>query len=307
MNRTAIVTGANGFIGRAVVSELLDNDYFVYAVVRPGSSPSFGHPKCIVVESDLFGLDSLKDLIPINCVRYFFHFAWAGSAGKSRANYSLQLSNVKSTLDACVVAKDLGCSRFIVAGSIMETETYAATTLDGNTPGLGYIYGAAKLATRAMCMPLASSLGIELLWGVITNAYGVGEISQRMVNTTIVKCIKGESPQFTAGTQNYDFVYITDVARAFRLMAEKGRANSEYLIGSGNARPLKHFLLEMQKAIAPNLKFYFGNVPFTGVNLPLKAFDLTKTSKELGFVPEVDFAEGCKRTMEWLKLQKRGL
>ena len=43
---------------------------------------------------------------------------------------------------------------------------------------------------------------------MITNAYGVGERSPRMVNTTIQKCIRGEAPQFTAGTQNYDFVYI---------------------------------------------------------------------------------------------------
>ena len=42
--------------------------------------------------------------------------------------------------------------------------------------------------------------------------------------------------------QNYDFVYIDDVARAFRLIGEKGKPFHEYVIGSGNAKPLKNFL-----------------------------------------------------------------
>ena len=60
------------------------------------------------------------------------------------------------------------------------------------------------------------------------------------------------APQFTAGTQNYDFVYIDDVARAFRLIGEKGKPFHEYLIGSSTARPLKEFLLEM-KAPSPRI------------------------------------------------------
>ena len=47
---------------------------------------------------------------------------------------------------------------------------------------------------------------IDLIWAKITNAYGVGELSPRLVNTTIRKVIHGQPPQFTFGTQNYDFI-----------------------------------------------------------------------------------------------------
>lgn len=302
MNKTAIVTGASGFIGNALIKELVKNGYEVVAVVRPGKGAYFSDfANCNVVEADLFEIGSLEKKLTQGCAEFFFHLAWAGTSGPARTDYSLQLENIRATIEACAVAKRLGCRRFIVSGSIMEKEAYAAISASGNRPGLGYIYGVAKLAAKMMCLPYASSLGIDLLWGAITNAYGVGENSPRMVNTSIKKCISGISPEFSAATQNYDFIYIDDVVRALRLIAEKGKSNTEYLIGSGEAKPLKLFLDEMQREIAPNLPFNFGAIPFTGVNLPLASFSTERLADDTGFTPEVDFATGCRKTMEWLK------
>ena len=300
--RTAIVTGASGFIGRAVVRELLNNNYTVYAVVREGKEDLL--PKsicCIPIVCELSEIGMLVDKIPAGKVSSFFHFAWSGSAGADRANTALQLQNAQWTVECLQASKALGCTRFIGAGSIMEQETMAAAYTQGNKPGLGYIYGSGKVVAHAMCKSVAANIGVDLLWAYITNAYGVGEISPRMVNTTIQKCIRQESPQFTAGTQNYDFIYIDDVARAFRLIAEKGIPFNDYVIGSGAARPLKEFLLEMKKTIAPDLDFIFGDIPFTGINLPLANFNCSKTEQDTGFRAEISFAEGCKRTFDWWK------
>ena len=177
----------------------------------------------------------------------------------------------------------------------------AAAYTQGNKPGLGYIYGGGKLIAHVMCMSVAVDIGIDLIWPEITNAYGVGEFSPRMVNTTIRKVIRGEAPQFTAGTQHYDFVYIDDVARAFYLIGEKGKPFHEYLIGSSTARPLREFLLEMKASIAPDLDFIFGDIPFTGIDLPLEKFDCSQTERDTGFKAEISFGEGVRRTMEWLK------
>ena len=155
-----------------------------------------------------------------------------------------------------------------------------------------------------MCKALAAQVGIELLWAEVTNAYGPGEKSLRLVNSTIRKCLRGEIPEFTAGTQNYDFVYIDDVARAFRLIGEKGRPFHKYTVGGSAARPLKDFLVEMQRAVAPDLPFEFGSIPFTGVDLPLPAFDCYDTEHDTGFRPEIGFEEGCKLTVGWIKTEK---
>lgn len=298
--KKVIVSGANGFVGGALVAELIKNNVQVAALDMEGHNDNL--PDSDLVKYYPFSLDNaeeMKNVLTDRDYDTFFHFAWAGSAGEARANTSLQLKNAQWTVDCLRLAKDLGCNRFVNAGSIMELETIKAVFNEGNRPGLGYIYGSGKLAAHTMCKSVAANIGIDLVWAMITNAYGVGERSPRMVNTTIQKCIRGETPQFTAGTQNYDFVYIDDVARAFRLIGEKGKPFCEYLIGSSNAKPLKEFLLEMKEAIAPDLDFIFGDIPFTGVNQPLEDFDCSITERDTGFRAEISFGEGCRRTRDW--------
>lgn len=303
--KKAIVSGANGFVGSAVVKELVQNGYEVLALDREGCSGSLPTGEMIqFLPCELSDMACLKERLQNGKYDVFYHFAWAGSAGPARADTALQLQNAQWTVDALRVAKELGCSRFLCAGSIMEHETMAAAYAQGNRPGLGYIYGGGKLIAHVMCMSVAAQIGIDLIWPEITNAYGVGERSPRLVNTTIQKCIRGEGPQFTSGTQNYDFVYIDDVARAFRLIGERGKPFQEYLIGSSQAKPLREFLREMQVAIAPELEFRFGDVPFTGIDLPLERFDCSRTEADTGFRAEVSFADGCRRTMAWWKEQE---
>lgn len=286
--------------------ELIKHDIQVIAISRskePENIP--GSPLVHYISCELADMKEMLLSSDIKDVDMFYHFGWMGTAGSMRADTKLQLDNAQWTVEALEAAHALGCKRFVCAGSIMEHETMAAAYTQGNRPGLGYIYGGGKVIAHIMCMSVAAKLGIDLIWPAITNAYGAGEVSPRLVNTTIRKCIHGEAPQFTAGTQNYDFVYIDDVARAFYLIGEKGKPFHEYLIGSGHAKTLKEFLLEMKAAIAPNLDFIFGDIPFTGIDLPLERFDCTETEKDTGFKAEISFAEGTRRTKAWLE-QREG-
>jgi len=298
--KKVIITGANGFIGGALTRELVNNGIQVVALDMEGCN--FNLPDCNLVTYYSFSLDqinALEEIIMDRDIDTFYHLAWAGSAGEARADTALQLKNAQWTVECLRLAKKIGCQRFINAGSIMELETVKALFKGGNKPGLGYIYGSGKLAAHAMCKSVAADIGIDLIWAMITNAYGAGEKSPRMVNTAIRKCIDNKPPQFTAGTQNYDFVYIDDVARAFCLIGENGKPFHEYIIGSSQARPLREFLLEMKEAIAPNLDFIFGDIPFTGVNLPLEDFNCSLTEEHTGFRAQISFGEGCRRTLNW--------
>lgn len=298
--KKAVVTGANGFIGSALTRELIANGVEVIALDRDGNNNNI--PKeARFIPHELSESYKIPDFIPDRDIDVFYHFAWVGSAGSARADTSLQLQNAQWTVDCLQAAKKVNCGKFVCAGSIMEHETISAVYCQGNRPGLGYIYGSGKLAAHAMCASVAVDIGIDLLWAKITNAYGVGEFSPRFVNTTIRKIINNEPLQFTSGTQNYDFVYIDDVARAFRMIGENGKPFCHYLIGSSNAKPLREFILEMKTAIAPEKNFIFGNVPFTGVDLPLETFDCSLTEKDTGFKAEISFSDGVKRTMNWLK------
>lgn len=76
-----------------------------------------------------------------------------------------------------------------------------------------------------------------------------------------------------------------------------------YLIGSSDAKPLREFVLEMKAALAPDKEFVFGDVPFTGVNMPLSDFDCSITEKDTGFRATIPFGEGVKK--QWIGLRSR--
>jgi nucleoside-diphosphate-sugar epimerase len=298
----AIVTGANGFVGSNLVKKLVSEGIEVLAIDLSFQNSRLEKNSLIhTMELSIADISKLSALIENGYYDVFYHFAWVGSAGPLRADEKVQTQNALWTIDCLRVASAIGCKKFVCAGSIMEFEVHEAMYAQGSKPGLAYIYGVGKVLAHELAKPIANQLGIDLVWAYITNAYGVGENSPRFINTTLRKINNNERLEFTSGTQNYDFIYVTDVANAFYLLGLKGKANKGYIIGSGNAKPLKEFILEMTNANCPNNPPHFGDVPFTGVNVPLETFDITPLVEDCGFEAKISFAEGTKLTMDWLK------
>ena len=205
--KKVIVTGANGFIGSHVVRELVKNNLEVLAIDLPGCCNNLPKSENVIfLGMDIFSFPDNASKINKNYYDTFYHFAWVGSAGGKRVDYNLQMQNALCTVECIKTAKQLGCERFVCAGSIMEKEVVAAVSSQGSRPGMGYIYGMGKLIAHCMSKSIAAEQSIDLIWAIITNAYGPGELSPRFVNTTIRKIINGQPLQFTAATQNYDFI-----------------------------------------------------------------------------------------------------
>jgi len=301
-----IITGAAGFIGSAVARECLKHNIFVYAIDHnefPKDRLPADNKNLVYIKTDVYEIAILRRLLLDNQYDIFYQFAWVGSAGNLRADYDCQVNNALKTVELLKLAKELGCKKFISAGSIMEFESFEAIYTQGNQPSKSYIYGIGKQLAHSLCKPIANELDIELVWTYITNAYGAGELSPRLINTTIRKCINNEELNFTAGAQNYDFIYIDDVAKAFYLLGQFGKANKNYLIGSGQARPLRAFLEELVTICSNSLTPNFGDIPYTGTNLSLDTFSIRELQEDCGFIPEISFNEGIKKTYNWLKEQ----
>lgn len=298
--QSAIVVGANGFIGRELTKGLINYGVNVTAVVHNNNDSELKGIKSLSIISFDGSFDNLKEKLLQQHYDVMYCLAWNGVSNSLRSNYSVQVNNIQTSLDFLVLSKEIGCSKIVFSGSIMEFEVIEVTYKPNFTPSPSYIYGAAKVATHMMVMSLAKDLGVEVCWATITNTYGPGEISSRLINSTIRKCIKKIEPEFTSAIQNYDFVYIDDVIAALIVIGKSGINLHSYMIGSTCPKPLKQYLEELREAIAPDLSFKYGVIPYSGVNLPLDYFDCSLINKELGFKPVVSFKEGCCRTRDWL-------
>ena len=299
--KNVIVTGANGFIGKTLVNTLLENGYRVVALDIRFDDVLANDERVACVNVMNKEVAALAEEIPHKEYRCFFHLAWAGTSGPARADYTVQLNNVKLACDYIKLCSEISCKRVVYASSINEMETYEYLQSDNIEPAGGYIYGTGKLAAHLMGETVAKLNGIEFIPVIITNIYGVGEKSARMIYTSVNKLVHKEHCSFTAGYQTYDFIYITDAINSIIAVAEKGKAFNRYYIGSGEPKPLREFLLEMRDIVAPDAELGLGDIPFKGVNISYDQFDLKKVERDTGYKNEVPFAEGIRMTAEYIR------
>ena len=299
-SKRAVVTGASGFLGKALVSELQSHGYYVFALTSKdpygmnldAQSDTVEWMRCTYGD-----YDRIYDLIPCECGS-FFHLAWAGVSGEMHFSAKVQLSNIQACIDALRSAKKIGCVCFLCTGSIHETECIEELQLHRGAYLKIPPYKIAKLTAHDFCTYLAEDLGIKLFWPLITNAYGPSENSTRLINTLVKSLMNGISPSLTSGKQLYNFIYVTDAARAIRMIAEKGNPFERYVVGTDEIKELREFLIEARDLVAYNVNLNFGKSALEPVFL--KEADLyTKALRtDTGFKPQVPFREGISLTRD---------
>lgn len=302
--KKVIVTGANGFIGSSLLKVLSDNNVFTYAIVKDKkeSIDSIKHlPNVKIIYCDMCEIEKLPKLISDVNIETCIHLAWDSSFGDGRADYELQLLNTKYALNTVEILKVMGVKRFVGAGTLAEKDVLNYHMDDGATPNAVSIYGIAKLNTHLMTKALCTKLGIEHIWCHLSNTYGVGNTTNNFVNMATKKILNRERASFTAATQTYDFVYITDTVRAIYYAAKSGKTNTCYYLGSGSFRPLKDYIEIIKDMIDPSYPLYLGEIPFNGKSLDDREYSVQKLYDDTGYEALVSFEEGIKLTIDWLK------
>lgn len=303
--KRAIVFGGGGFIGSALVKCLLAHGVEACAVVKPGF---FEGPEAFrlaetdvpVVECDLREAKDLSARLPWTSADVFYQLAWEGLSGKKMLDYDLQLRNVAWMMDAVDVAAQIGCGKFIGAGTISQDEL--------STPeGRAYqgdrhrIFRCAAQMCQLIGPSVAAGRDIEFIWPIVSNVYGEGELTPRLITTLVRNLLRGEEMPLSDGTQPYDFVYLSDAAEAFYLIGEKGRSGRRYNIASGQVRPLREYLTVARDVVAPNAPLLLGARASGGIPLSAESFDTAALRADTGFYPKVSFKEGIRYVAEGIK------
>jgi len=303
MLNTVIVTGANGFIGRHLVEELLKLGITTFAIIRSDISNALLKNEIIndklkIIVFDYMYVEQLKYKLPKGCDACF-NLAWGGVTGIRRYDYKLQLNNVERTLDLMKAMSDIYCKRFIGASSISECEADLYMPVDGAVVGNRFIYSISKMTSHYMNKCLSQTLGIEYINALISNTYGEYGSNELILHDTIIKLLRNIPTSFTSGNQTYDFLYVKDVVEGLILLADKGRKNCSYYIGSGKARELKWYLEITKNIINPYAKLGFGLREHDGMNLPREVFDIEKIKQHTGFQPRYAFEDSIKNAIKW--------
>ncbi|MEX5284116.1 NAD(P)-dependent oxidoreductase [Selenomonas sputigena] len=293
--KSAVVTGAAGFIGYHLVQKLLQEDYLVHAVVRPGSKHNerlSKHENLRLYEISQAEYGRMAEIVG-ETAEVFFHLAW--QAG-SRDDFALHHTNMEAVLTALRAAKALSCRRFLAVGSQAEYGPTEGTITEETALHPVNAYGAAKVAACYLTQRLAAQLGVEWLWGRIFSIYGKYENEGHLLRELVAALSDGREFSMTAARQTWDFLYAEDCAAALIALAEKGRVGEVYNIADGRCRPLREFTEEARRIVASDGVIHYGE---RGEAVYGIAPSVKKLQEDTGWHPQTAFEDGIRKGYEF--------
>ena len=294
-----IVTGGAGFIGSHIVDDLVSDGHQVLVI----DDLSTGNFNNINPKADFENLDITNSRISAVIKSFepdvISHFAAQTSVSISTNNPTLDAnSNFIGTINVFEAMNKTKCSNLIyinTGGALYGEPQYLpldeAHPINPISP-----YGLSKwVAEKYILMQKRSYQFIKVLR--LSNVYGPRQDSYGeagVVSIFLNKMLSNEPVTiFGNGNQTRDFIYVGDVASAFKLAMEKDKSFSVN-ISSGKSVTINELYELMSGIVGNSIDANYENIRLGDLTHSVLSNDLAK--KLLGWVPVTDLLEGAKRT-----------
>jgi UDP-glucose 4-epimerase len=296
VTQTVAITGGSGFIGSHVVDALLAAGHKVR--VLDGVAPHRADAEWVPV--DILDTEALTETV--RGMDAVFHLA-----AMADVNHVFERPVESVTLNVAGTASVLEAARLAEAGRVILASTvwvYAATRgylVDESTPfdpeTDRHLYVSTKVASEMMCRDYKTLYGrpfTVLRYGV---PYGPRMRDNCVAAAFFKRAFRGEPLRIDGdGTQERFLVYVEDLARAHVLALSSAAENRTYNLDGDQPVSIRE-IAEAVKDLAGNVTVEFG--PSRPGDLKARIVKTDRARDELGWVPQVAFEEGMRRTHEW--------
>lgn len=307
-----IVTGGAGFIGSALVRELLKSDHCTVVAIdnllsgKKSNLDGLGN-RVTLFEADIRDYDAIRPVIEGADV--VFHLAAIPSVPRSIMDpvpsHDVNLNGMFNVYRAAAEGK---VRRIVYAASSSAYgDTLVLPKVETMTPNPKSPYAAQKLMGEYYAQVFSSCFGVESVSLRFFNVYGPRQDPNSAYSgilSIFMKClIEKKSPTiFGDGEQTRDFTYVEDVA-GLVIKASKADAavcsGKVYNAGNGGRYSLNYIWDFLQKNEGLSLPANYG--PPRAGDVRDSQADTTAAVRDLGHAPRFTFEEGLKLTLEWYK------
>ncbi|MCK5117024.1 MAG: GDP-mannose 4,6-dehydratase [Candidatus Aegiribacteria sp.] len=294
-----LVTGAAGFMGYHLMKELGMGDGDIAVDI----DSDFEAPE---------GVSKIRWSLPsppppeLGCVRYIIHLAAMSSVSKSLKEihkvYEINLMGTISVLEY-MVSKCPGAKMLLASSS--EVYKSADDLISENCEiGPGNPYGATKAAAEIAAFQFARNYDLDI---VVTRAFphfGPGQsgnfalpsFCRRIINT-----LQNGDSIIRVGNLNpvRDYLYVTDVARAYRHILSRGQSGSVYNICSGTGISIADMVRILIDISGTDIELKTDPDLFRPVDVEFQVGDPSRLRSLTGWKPEVDRIEGLRKLFSW--------
>ncbi len=315
VGRKILVIGGAGFIGSHLVDELVKTDAGEIVVydnfsrgTRENLTDGLRDPRVRIFElgGDITQPDLLSEAM--RGVDGVFHLAalWLPHCHDyPRSAFEVNVKGTFNVLEACVansVKRLVYSSSASVYGDAVEIPMTEDHVYNNRT-----FYGATKIAGEHMSRAMSQRYGLPYVGLRYMNVYGPRQDYKGAYIAVIMKVLdhleQGLPPiLYGDGSQEYDFIYVSDAAKANVKAMEADVSDSFYNVGSGvgsTIKALTEMILELTGSDL-HIQYEPGGQTFVTKRIG----DPEKSARDLGFRTAVDLRDGLKRLIEWRKSQK---
>lgn len=310
---TDLVTGGSGFLGAALVKDLVAHG----REVRVLDDNSRGRARRLegldvefiqgdvrdpdVVNAATAGVETVWHLAYINGTRFFYE----------RPDDVLEVG-IKGALNTIDAALANGVRRYVLASTsetynnpthVPTTESERLMIPDVTNPR--FSYGGGKITSELLTLHLGGRRGLETVIFRPHNIYGP-DMGHEHVIPEIVERIVGVSNGLQAksidleiqgdGSETRAFCYVTDGASGGRIAGENGGAGEIYHLGTPEEISIRQLVELIGKTMGVEINVVPG--PLRAGGTPRRCPDITKLA-ELGYEPQVMIEAGLAKTVPW--------
>ncbi len=306
---TVLVTGGAGFIGSNFIRLLLEKnpvarvvnlDALTYAGVEATVTELQHNPRHTFVEGDIRDstiVDRVMDGVDIVA-----HFAAESMVDRSiQSGRTFLKTNILGTDSLLEAALRHGVRRFLhvstdeVYGSVSEGSADESCPLNPSSA-----YAASKAAADLLVRSYYVTHDLPVLITRCTNNYGPYQFPEKVIPLFITNLIDGKKvPLYGDGSNQRDWLYVTDHCEALMSVLERGSLGETYNIGANN----QVSNLELTRQILKSLDLPESRIESV-TDRPGHDFRYAVDSSKVrgfGWSPKVDLEDGLAETVRWYR------
>lgn len=289
-----MVTGATGFLGSNVCDRLLSLGAEVVGVARHVTQEQTATMRWI--ESDLRNLDATHTLVAKTRPDEIIHLA-----GQTIASQDHQLivptlhDNLMATVNLLLAARDAGCHRIVVTGSLEEPTAGAPDAVPFSP------YGASKWATVMYARMFYHLYGCPVAIVRPFMTYGPRQRETKLIPHVVLSLLRGEAPKIFNGERKVDWIYVDDVVEGVLASARVPKLEGRIIdLGSGTLTTIRWIVEELADILGSRKRPIIESGISASADAPRVA-DIAGTEVLLGWKPSTPLGIGLRQTVEWYR------
>lgn len=299
MSDRILLTGATGFLGSHIAEDLVRGGFEVIAPRRRESDlwrcMEFAD-KMIWFELDNGNWDkAISGFEPTVVV----HCAWEGVGAVERDNWKVQLRNIISASELTSALQKRSLKKLVVLGSQAEYGNFHGRVSEEHICAPVSAYGIAKLFVQKMMWDACVKNNIQFFWLRLFSIFGPREGDNWLIPQVIKSLLANRSVDLTKAEQQYDYLYVKDLAKAVSMVVESSEQSGVYNIGSNRSVKLRDLLESLKKAMPTQAGLNFGVLPYRqGQQMHVEG-DSSRFFRTFGFYPTYELRVGLEETIDY--------